>query len=108
MGGSSNKKSGLQLTPRQLLLISFPGSGESDDWMNKVHRLALDQLFYLSARKENPEMEFLDINVTKDLNLLLHDFYSTFYRQILKKTKLFTGFQDPYKKSAKQETRVCS
>ena len=66
MGGSSNKKSGLQLTPRQLLLISFPGSGESDDWMNKVHRLALDQLFYLSARKEKPEKEFLDINVTKD------------------------------------------
>jgi hypothetical protein len=48
-------------------------------------------------------MEFLDINVTKDSSLLLHDFYSTFYRQIFKKTRLFTGFQDPYQKSAKQE-----
>ncbi len=86
MGGSSNKKSGLQLTPRQLLLISSPGSGESDDWMNKVHRLALDQLFYTTARKKNPEKEFLDINVTKDLSLLLHDFYRTFYRQNVKKT----------------------
>ncbi len=71
--------------------------------MNKVHSLALHQLFYLSARKENPEMEFLDINVTKDSSLLLHAIYSPFLRQILKNTKLFTGFHGPFKKSAKQE-----
>ncbi len=45
----------------------------------------------------------MDINVTKDSSLLLHAIYSPFYRQIFQKTKLFTGFQDPYQKSAKQE-----
>jgi hypothetical protein len=43
-------------------------------------------------------MEFLDINLTKDSNLLLHAIHSAFYWRILKKTILFSGFQNPYKK----------
>jgi hypothetical protein len=39
-----------------------------------------------------PEMEFLDINLTKDSSLFLHAFDSPFYRQILQKTILYFGF----------------
>ncbi len=53
-------------------------------------------------------MEFLDINPTKGSSLLL---YTLCYSQSLlladfketKKTILFSGFKNPYKKSAKQE-----
>ncbi len=48
-------------------------------------------------------MEFLDINLTKDSILLLHDIHSSFYWRILKKNILFCGFKNPYKKSAKLE-----
>ncbi len=48
-----------------------------------------------------PEMEFLDINWKKDLRLLLYAIHSPFYWY--KKTILFSGFKNPYKKSAKQE-----
>jgi hypothetical protein len=47
-----------------------------------------------------PEMEFLDISLTKDSSLLLHAIHSPFYWRI-KKTLLC--FQNPYKKSGKQE-----
>jgi hypothetical protein len=44
-------------------------------------------------------MEFLDINLTKDSNLLLNDaIYSPFYWRILKKTILFSDAKIPYKK----------
>ncbi len=49
------------------------------------------------------EMEFLDINLTKDLSLLLHAVHSPFYRRISKKTILFSGFENHYKKI--RETR---
>jgi hypothetical protein len=39
-----------------------------------------------------PEMEFLDINLTKDSSLLLQAIHSPFFRQILKKTILLSGF----------------
>jgi hypothetical protein len=48
-----------------------------------------------------PEMEFLDIILTKDSSLLLYDIHSPFYGWILKKTILLTGFKNPDKKSAK-------
>jgi hypothetical protein len=48
-------------------------------------------------------MEFLDINLTKDLSLLLHAIHSSFYRWILKKTILHSGFANLYKKI--RETR---
>ncbi len=43
---------------------------------------------------------FLDIYLTKNLSLLLHDIHSPFYWGILKKTILFSGLK---KKSAEQE-----
>jgi hypothetical protein len=43
------------------------------------------------------EMEFLEINLTKDLSLLLHAIHSPLYWRILKKTILFTSFKNPYK-----------
>jgi hypothetical protein len=54
-------------------------------------------------------MKFLDINWTnsKDSSLLLHAIHSPFFWRILKKTKktkLHTGFNNPYKKSAKLES----
>ncbi len=50
-----------------------------------------------------PEMEFLDINLTKGSSLLLHPIHRPFYWRILKKTILYSGFKNTYKKSAKQE-----
>ncbi len=43
-------------------------------------------------------MEFLDINLTKDSRILLYAIHSPFYRCILKKTILFSGFKNHYKK----------
>jgi hypothetical protein len=51
----------------------------------------------------SPEIEFLDIKLTKDLSLLLCAFHSPFYWQILQKTVLFSGFKKPYRKI--RETR---
>jgi hypothetical protein len=42
-------------------------------------------------------MGFLDINLTKDLNFLLHAIHSPFYWRILKKTILYSGFKIPKK-----------
>jgi hypothetical protein len=47
-----------------------------------------------------PEMEFLDINLTKESRSLLHAIHSTFYWWILKKTRLFSDVKNPYKKPA--------
>jgi hypothetical protein len=49
------------------------------------------------------EMEFLDINLTKDWSLSLHPIHSLFYWRIVKKTTLFSGFKNHHKKSSKQE-----
>jgi hypothetical protein len=38
------------------------------------------------------EMEFLDINLTKDSSLLLHSIHSPFYWRILKNTILYSGY----------------
>ncbi len=48
-----------------------------------------------------PEMEFLDINLTKDSSLLLSAIHIPFYWRILKKTILFSGLKILTKKSAK-------
>jgi hypothetical protein len=50
------------------------------------------------------EMEFLDINKTKDLSLLLIVIHGPFCWRILEKTTLFLGFKILIKKSAKQES----
>jgi len=50
------------------------------------------------------EVEYLDINLTKARVVCSMLFtHSPFYWRILKKTTLFSGFTNPYKKSAKQE-----
>ncbi len=46
-------------------------------------------------------MEFLDISLTEDLTLLIHAIPSTFCWGILKKTILFSGFKNSYKKIRK-------
>jgi hypothetical protein len=45
----------------------------------------------------------LDITLTKDSSLLLHAIHSPFFWRILKKTILYTGFNNPYTKI--RETR---
>jgi hypothetical protein len=49
------------------------------------------------------EMEFVDINLTKDSSLLLNDIHSPFHLRILKKTILFSGFKNKYKKIHEKE-----
>jgi hypothetical protein len=49
------------------------------------------------------EIEFLDINLTRDSSLLLHAIHNPFYWRILKKTILYSGFNNPYKKSTKKQ-----
>jgi hypothetical protein len=41
--------------------------------------------------------------LTKDSSLLFYAIYNPFYWRILKKTILYSGFKNTYKKSAKQE-----
>jgi hypothetical protein len=48
-------------------------------------------------------MEFLNINSTKESSLVLHAIHSPFYWRIIKKTRLYSGFKNPYKKN--RETR---
>ncbi len=59
---------------------------------------------YVGMAWAKPEMEFLDINLTKDSSLWLHAMHSPFYWRILKKPILYSGFNDPYKESTKQES----
>jgi hypothetical protein len=53
-------------------------------------------------------MEFLDIDLTNDYSI-----HSPFYWQILKKTIIYSSFNNPYTKSAEQENsslfmkRIC-
>ncbi len=47
-------------------------------------------------------MEFLNINLTKDSRIMLLAIYSqSLLLAVLKKTILFSGFKNPYKKSDK-------
>jgi hypothetical protein len=54
-------------------------------------------------RQYNPELEFLDISLTKDSSLLLHAIYSLSTGGFLKRMRLYSGFKNTDKKSAKQE-----
>ncbi len=54
------------------------------------------------------EMRFMDIRLTKDSSLLLHDIHSPFYWRILKKTILFSGFKHTYKNPRQKKSRVYS
>ncbi len=54
-------------------------------------------------RVEGAVMEFLDISLTKDSSLLLHAIHSPFYWRILRKTILYSGFKNPYKKNPRNK-----
>ncbi len=55
------------------------------------------------------EMEFLDINLTKDLILLLHAIQSLSIGRFLKKTRLYSAFKNTYKKNQRnKKARVWS
>jgi hypothetical protein len=47
---------------------------------------------------KSSEIEFLDIDLTKDSSLLLHAIHIPFYWWILMKIILLPGFKNPYKK----------
>jgi hypothetical protein len=49
------------------------------------------------------EMEVLDINLKKDSSLLLHAIHGLSTGGLLKKTRLYSGFKNTYKKI--RETR---
>jgi hypothetical protein len=57
---------------------------------------------YTVERESNmpPEMEFLDISLTKYTSLLLYTIHSPFYWRILQETIIYTGFRTHTKKSA--------
>jgi hypothetical protein len=48
-------------------------------------------------------MEFLEINFTKDASLLLRCIHSPFCWRIWKKTILYSGFNNPYKKNPRNK-----
>ena len=54
-------------------------------------------------RQCNPEMEFLDINLTKVSSLLIHVIHSLSTGGLIKRIRLYSGLKNTYKKSAKQE-----
>jgi hypothetical protein len=57
-----------------------------------------DNLAFFSSFCFHTEMEFLDINLKTDSKLWLHAIHSPFYWRFYKKTILFFGFKNPYKK----------
>jgi hypothetical protein len=52
----------------------------------------------VDPERKRSDMEFLDMNLTKDLSLLLSAIYSLFDWRILQITILYSGFKTPYKK----------
>jgi len=52
-------------------------------------------------------MEFLDINLTKDLSLLLDAIHSLSTVGFLKKTRLYSGFINTYQKIRKKGKLEC-
>jgi hypothetical protein len=55
-------------------------------------------LMQLPLCKAHTEMEFMDINLTKDSSLLLYAIHSlAFYWRILKSTIVYSGFKNSYK-----------
>jgi hypothetical protein len=59
-----------------------------------------------SGCSATPEMEFLDISLTKDSRLLLHAIHSPFYWWILKKSILFSGFKTPRNKKTRVNSQI--
>jgi hypothetical protein len=76
----------------------------------EVHKLNLQAQAQASQNSTpvTPEMEFLDINLAKDLSLLLHAINSPFYLLILKKTILYSDFVILTKNPRNKKTQVFS
>jgi hypothetical protein len=55
-----------------------------------------------------PEIEFLDMNLTKDSSLLLHVIHSLSTGGFLQKTRLYSGFKKSFKNPRNKKTRLCS
>jgi hypothetical protein len=52
-------------------------------------------------------MEFLDMNLTKDSIFSLHAIHSLFYRQILKKTFIYSGLKNQTNTRVREDSRLC-
>jgi hypothetical protein len=59
---------------------------------------SLLQPVVVDPERKRSDMEFLDMNLTKDLSLLLSAIHSLFDWRILQKTILYSGFKTPNKK----------
>jgi hypothetical protein len=71
-----------------------------DNHYDEIDYIIMTGIFlslFFGIRGNIPEMEFLDISLTKDWSLLLRAIQSPFYRRIWKKTILFSGFINTYK-----------
>jgi hypothetical protein len=79
--------SNIGLRSRVLSILSF---------LNGLHTPL--NLFNEREKTTCPEMEFLDLKLTKDSSLLLPAINSRFYWRILKKTIFHSGFNNPYQK----------
>jgi hypothetical protein len=80
-----------------LLILPWPAA-ECDNF-ERSRRAATTHAASL-LRPAPTEMEFLDINVKKDSSLLLHAVHSPFYWRILRRTILYSGYKNTFKKSA--------
>jgi hypothetical protein len=90
--------------------MKFKQPGNARRHIITVHRnekphicLKCDARFGRKVRYFLPEMEFLDSNLTKDSRLLIYAIHRPFYWRILKKTILYSGLKNTYKKI--RETR---
>jgi hypothetical protein len=57
---------------------------------------------------KDPEMDFLDIDLTKYSSLLLHDIHSLSTSRFFKKTRLYSGFKIHTKNLRNKTTLVYS
>jgi hypothetical protein len=53
-----------------------------------------------------PDMEFLDISLTKDLSLFLHAIHSFSTGKYLKKPILYSGFKNACKKNPRKTRKL--
>ncbi len=64
---------------------------------------AYNHAVVVDPERKRSDMEFLDMNLTKDLSLLLSAIHSLFDWRILRKTILYSGFKTTYKKNSRNK-----
>ncbi len=107
--GSSGRS--LQVKPKSRTVIYFKHPCWSQTEVNIAGQTRKRMMLRLSKERSRKiqnhtspitEIKFLDTNLIKDLNLLLHMYYSQnhspYYWWILTKTIFFPGFKNPLKK----------